>query len=1305
MEGASVLSPNRCLPKIWVGCVRWVVVGVLVTAITSSISGQPPQPATAKSHTAWTESRLKGSPEPPLPIRVQRVHPHLQLDSPVTVMDLPGCDRRLVLQRDGKLLTFVRNDDVQTAQLALDIGALAETTAGEKIAAARDATLDPDFKSNRHVYVVWGIRPLEISGGTRVSRFTLDRANPPTIDPQSRLDLITYPSGDHVGASLNFGPDGMLYVTTGDGARPFPPDAMKTAQDLSDLRGSVLRIDVAGAVKDQPYRIPTDNPFVDRPGARGEIYAFGLRNGFRAAFDPQTDAMWVADVGWERCELVHQIVKGGNHGWSLYEGPHPVDPNQTAGPGPRIEAAIVIPRSEAQSITGGVFVPNGVCWTDSVDQTRQMPAAGHYLYGCYMNGNVWSVDVHSDTPPAPRKIASTGLRIIDFFTSDHHGETQVFVVDMGGGIYRLVANDRATYDESFPRLLSRTGLFRDLDRLTPAPGVVRYQPTATMFRDGLQGDRIVAVPTDQPVDPAKNQYPVGTVFANTLSRQVVDLSGRKRQERIETQVLLFDGLNWNPYTYRWNESQSDAELVPASGARRELRLDDPRFGVRTIQHRFAARDQCSTCHHVFNQGGMSLTPENLSRSEQGTPPSPAHPDPLHQFRSWGALVESGYVTPARSPARQRLVDPTDPQYNLNERARSYLAMNCGHCHRPAGGASSGLHLRRSDSNEQMSALDVVPSQGDFGIGAAAKLIAPGHPELSVLLYRLATAGPGSMPRLGCQEPDLEGAKLLWDWIAAMEPSGEPPANATPTSDAMLAWRERLDLPPTQAAAQVSQLVNRTTDPVVAGLLQPWIAPSKRTHVVGDTPDIEQLLMQAGDAERGRQWFFQSAASQCRECHRHSGIGTATGPALDSPDIKRDKRALLQQLIFPSHTIAPQWRATTVVTTDGQILTGRVMDRESSALTLQLPDSRTVQIKDDQIEMQRPSETSLMPAGLLATMTPQEVADLLAFLMVPPKSTPQPKQQDFGRYQNCPVIENDSTRVVVCPQSGGRILEYSLNGKNALFVSAYDLGTADSGRSDDPGNRLQWKKDPSGGRFDIGPEMVTGKRPELFLGKWTAQRMSPLSVRLTSPDAAIGVRLVRDFTLDANSSRLTCKQSILNLSDGTLTCCHWSRTLANGAGICLIPLQGFQRFPRHYVRYEQGALQLKPDDPAVEVRDGFLQITGPPLSPKLGMETMAGWVAHQQRSDLMFIKQFPTFPDRPYLEVAGLTLATWTPETGETIEIEPIGPGETLAPGQSASFTEVWHLLPNPYPQPGQQIDLKRLQQQVRDLPATPWSGS
>jgi CubicO group peptidase (beta-lactamase class C family) len=287
---------------------------------------------------------------------------------------------------------------------------------------------------------------------------------------------------------------------------------------------------------------------------------------------------------------------------------------------------------------------------------------------------------------------------------------------------------------------------------------------------------------------------------------------------------------------------------------------------------------------------------------------------------------------------------------------------------------------------------------------------------------------------------------------------------------------------------------------------------------------------------------------------------------------------------------------------------------------------------------------------------------------------------YLNYDKAIELTNGSAKVVLCPQAGGRVLEYSLDGKNSLYLDEKES---------------EWKPGQPGpasaGRFDIGPELVIPRRSTLWSGEWTGEITGPRSARLTSQhDEATGVQLIRDFELDAKTSRLSCTQTIMNVSSETKEWCHWSRTFALGEGICVIPLAGQSRFPNKYVMYEDGAMiNARPVDPNIRIRDGFLEILAAPRRPKLGFDSYAGWMAYAMKNDLLFIKKFKTFPDRVYNEAAGLTISVWYPE-GPRVELEPIGPREHLEPGQVGSFTEEWWLAPSRFPTDGENLDLNRI---------------
>lgn len=291
------------------------------------------------------------------------------------------------------------------------------------------------------------------------------------------------------------------------------------------------------------------------------------------------------------------------------------------------------------------------------------------------------------------------------------------------------------------------------------------------------------------------------------------------------------------------------------------------------------------------------------------------------------------------------------------------------------------------------------------------------------------------------------------------------------------------------------------------------------------------------------------------------------------------------------------------------------------------------------------------------------------------------------YDSAIRITRGDVNVVLCPENGARVLEYSIAGKQALWLD-------DKERTPEFGK----PRPQTAGRFDIGPELTIAAHPELWSGQWTGEVTSDTSAQLTSPrDEKLGVQLRRVFELNDDNS-LSCKQLITNISAETKEFCHWGRSFSPGGGICLVPLFGQSKFPSKYAMYEDSAIiNVRNTDEKIRERDGFLEILAPPRKPKLGFDSYAGWLAYALPGDVLFVKKFPTYPNRVYSEAAGLTLSVWYP-TGPRIELEPIGPRERLQPQQTASFTERWYLLSHPFPKAGEQIDLKKLREQVEALP-------
>ena len=290
---------------------------------------------------------------------------------------------------------------------------------------------------------------------------------------------------------------------------------------------------------------------------------------------------------------------------------------------------------------------------------------------------------------------------------------------------------------------------------------------------------------------------------------------------------------------------------------------------------------------------------------------------------------------------------------------------------------------------------------------------------------------------------------------------------------------------------------------------------------------------------------------------------------------------------------------------------------------------------------------------------------------------------FGAYDQAIEMQRGDVRVVLCPQAGGRVLEFSLAGKQALYL--------------DEAKEREWQPGGKGaamtaGRFDYGPELVVTPHPQIWSGMWTAKILGSFEVELTSPrEEAAGMQVRRTFRLVDSAdggSRLQCEQTLTNIGSTNREVCHWGRSFSPGGGICLIPLGDRpSRFPSKYAMYEDSAIiNVHNKDDLIRERDGFLEILAPPRKPKLGFDSYAGRLAYVMPSDLLLVKRFAADPNRVYNEAAGLTLSVWYPE-GPRIELEPIGPREVLAPGAQATFTEEWELFSFSFPDASEAVDL------------------
>ena len=906
----------------------------------------------------WTTSRVAGSPEPPPPYRLERTFPKLKFTSPVDlVMGPAGAHRWFVVEQYGKIFSFPNDPACEKADLAIDLKkdliGLDKVPTNKGVSNVYAIAFHPKFDQNPYCYICY-ILDVTVPGpsadiGSRISRFTVTSAGGvPRLDPASEVVLIEWRAAGHNGCTLKFGRDGYLYISTGDAADPSPPDKLDTGQDLDDLMSCILRVDVNRQESGKHYAIPPDNPFVKTAGARGEIYAYGLRNPWRMGFDRATGDLWVADVGWELWESVVRIVPGGNYGWSITEGPQPVRSDLPPGPTPILKPALAVPHSDSCSITGG-YVYRG-------KQRRDL--VGHYVFGDWETRRVWASKVEGPGQLAPyRTIAESDIRVVSF-AEDDDAELYVLGYD-DGGIHRLVPND-ATAGGNFPRRLSETGLFANVARHEPAPGVVPFEVNVTQWNDGATAERLIGVPGTSAVSWNENKFvfPRGTALTRTFR-----LGGAP----VETQLLHYDGRRWNGYTYRWNAEKTDAELVPGSGATATFTVADPGApgGKREQVWNFPSRAQCATCHNSFADFTLAYSPMQLSRDAGGT-------DQIERLRAMGLF-------PATAPKPEKpLSDPYAPG-DSEARARSYLHVNCSHCHRFGGGGSALIDLRYDIPPKDRHTVGQRPNLGTFDLDDA-HIVAPGRPSSSVMLYRMSKTGRGRMPHIGSQAVDHDGVLLVEQWIRQMPPAvaGQVEPTLQTTSGALeLALQvERGDIKGQPRERLVAEAIASPKEPV-RDLFERFAAPGQVVARLGTNFDPAKLLATPGDAARGRQVFY--GGTLCSTCHRVGNEGESLGPDLNHVGTKHDRKLLLENILEPSKQIDPQFVNYILRTKKGEDYSGLLVKKTPEAVTLRDAQKKDVTVRTADIQRFQPHPLSIMPEGMLSGLTPQQAADLLEFL--------------------------------------------------------------------------------------------------------------------------------------------------------------------------------------------------------------------------------------------------------------------------------------------------------------------------------------
>jgi putative heme-binding domain-containing protein len=494
------------------------------------------------------------------------------------------------------------------------------------------------------------------------------------------------------------------------------------------------------------------------------------------------------------------------------------------------------------------------------------------------------------------------------------------------------------------------------------------------------------------------QYPAATVLAKTIFIN----EWRTRQRRpVETQVMFMQDGQWQFYTYAWRADQSDADLVPAAGDFLKIDTSDKYVpgGKRTLNWRLHSRTECVTCHNGRSPV-LAFRSDQLHANLTGN--DSMRPTQLQ------ALVVAGFVRNAKpiggaenANKTEGISDQVKPMVDWGNPdrealARSYLHVNCAHCHQPSGGGNATVDYRFSSSGEERKLVNHRPTRGSFGI-PDARLISAGDAAGSVILYRLSVMGLGHMPHLGSRIPDHRGIRLIQEWIKTLPVPEETELTVTVDAKSQANRSEQdiaaaidrvLELLATEnhndSLKRLRLAATKTAEisPFEFNLYERFLAPNQIPKRLGDLVVPAAILALDGDASRGNKLFLSTDGIQCKNCHKIDAadrIGKAVGPSFEDIRKRLNREEILTSILDPSKKIDAKYAHYVIETVDGRVLSGVLKEKTAQRLVLVNALGEELIIPAQDVDFFERQDKSMMPDLQVRDMTAQQVADLLAFI--------------------------------------------------------------------------------------------------------------------------------------------------------------------------------------------------------------------------------------------------------------------------------------------------------------------------------------
>ena len=323
-------------------------------------------------------------------------------------------------------------------------------------------------------------------------------------------------------------------------------------------------------------------------------------------------------------------------------------------------------------------------------------------------------------------------------------------------------NDNLILEDKFPKTLSSFSFFQDINAQSPSVGVLPYELISALFSDYSYKQRWVYIPTGEQASFRQDEvfdFPVGSALIKTFYYPIDERNLRLGKRLLETRLLLRKQDGWEAVSYAWNENQDEA-FIKKAGKTILNEWIDFNGNTRSVRYRVPNKNQCKECH-AANDVMSPIGPKARNLNKVFDYPD----ESINQLTKW---MKADFISNINEELNTP-VDWKDKDLLLDERARSYLDINCGHCHSTSGAANStGLYLNLTETREKHIGIYKKPVATGRASGNLEYSIVPGKPDESILLQRMISTDPGiMMPESGRALSHTEAIELIENWILSL----------------------------------------------------------------------------------------------------------------------------------------------------------------------------------------------------------------------------------------------------------------------------------------------------------------------------------------------------------------------------------------------------------------------------------------------------------------------------------------------------------------------------------------------------------